>query len=376
MKNIFKISIFVFVTLFVFACESDDKSVAQGVTGPVIETPNTAVLLDETLQDNPAFTVVWSHGDYDVNTSINYTVEMARVSTDFADPVVVSITTDRFYSWTVGELNKNAIEAGLVAGEEGSVEIRIKSSIGIDDVDEFISESSIVTTTPYATDTGGGVPRLYIVGSFSEVSGYGPNWNPSETTPAIAAEDADGTSYEGFVFFNDATANYKFLPTNIDFEGDYGDASGTDGSYTEMLVQEGEGNCGLPAGAAAGYYLVKADLTDDTAITYSVEPANWAVTGNATPNGWPSDTVADHDMTYDPDTKLWTITLALTQQDAPDNGIKFRANDDWALNIGDNDEDGTMEFGGGNMSVPAAGTYLITLDLSNPRAYTYSLTPQ
>jgi hypothetical protein len=31
-----------------------------------------------------------------------------------------------------------------------------------------------------------------------------------------------------------------------------------------------------------------------------------------------------------------------------------------------------MEFGGENLGVETAGTYLITLDLSNPRAYTYS----
>jgi len=77
-------------------------------------------------------------------------------------------------------------------------------------------------------------------------------------------------------------------------------------------------------------------------------------------------------MIYDPVSKTWSVTLDLTAQTAPDNG-KFRANDAWALNIGDNDADGTMEFDGQNIGVDVDGNYTITLDLSNPRAYTYSL---
>jgi hypothetical protein len=43
------------------------------------------------------------------------------------------------------------------------------------------------------------------------------------------------------------------------------------------------------------------------------------------------------------------------------------------LNLGDNDADGNLQFGGANISVPEDGNYTITLDLSNPRAYTHTL---
>ncbi|MEM9548986.1 MAG: SusF/SusE family outer membrane protein [Bacteroidota bacterium] len=50
------------------------------------------------------------------------------------------------------------------------------------------------------------------------------------------------------------------------------------------------------------------------------------IIGSATPMGWDADT----DMTQDPnDTAVWTINIDLT-----DGAVKFRANDDWAINWG------------------------------------------
>jgi hypothetical protein len=57
--------------------------------------------------------------------------------------------------------------------------------------------------------------------------------------------------------------------------------------------------------------------------------------------------------------------------------FKFRANDAWSINFGgDPDEDGSMNYDGPNLSVGAAGTYNVVLDLSDPRQYAYSVTLQ
>ena len=74
-------------------------------------------------------------------------------------------------------------------------------------------------------------------------------------------------------------------------------------------------------------------------------------------------------MTYDAASKTWTLTVDLTAEE-----IKFRANDGWDWNYGDTGADGSLENGGDNIPVPAAGNYTVVLDLSNPRAYTYTLT--
>ena len=50
--------------------------------------------------------------------------------------------------------------------------------------------------------------------------------------------------------------------------------------------------------------------------------------------------------------------------------IKFRFNEDWGNNYGDDGEDGSLEPGGANIAV-TEGTYLITMDLDN---LTYSVT--
>ena len=63
-------------------------------------------------------------------------------------------------------------------------------------------------------------------------------------------------------------------------------------------------------------------------------------------------------MTYDTATKTWTVTLNLNA-----GKIKFRANDAWDLNYGDNDFDGSLEEGGADIPVAAAGNYTITLNL-------------
>lgn len=92
-----------------------------------------------------------------------------------------------------------------------------------------------------------------------------------------------------------------------------------------------------------------------------VEPAErWGIIGDATPTGWGSDT----DMKYDCATRTWSITIALT-----DKEFKFRANDDWPVNLGDNGADGSLEPNGANIKVPAAGTYKVTLDVAK-KTYT------
>jgi hypothetical protein len=55
--------------------------------------------------------------------------------------------------------------------------------------------------------------------------------------------------------------------------------------------------------------------------------------------------------------------------------FKFRANDAWTINLGgDSDADDSMNYDGPNLSVAAAGSYNVVLDLSNPRKYTYTVT--
>ena len=89
-------------------------------------------------------------------------------------------------------------------------------------------------------------------------------------------------------------------------------------------------------------------------LTYSVLKTDWGLIGDATPGGWDADT----NMTYSMDTKTWTLTTDLSV-----GNIKFRANDNWDLNYGDDNFDGSMEQGGTDIPIEEAGNYTIVLNL-------------
>ncbi|AXT53539.1 SusF/SusE family outer membrane protein [Aquimarina sp. BL5] len=400
MKKI-SILLLAFVTVISFnACTDDDQLIFTAQPDPegvsFVNTFSSQYVLTDETASNLAERFVWESPDFGVDTPVTYELQGSITST-FDDIQVLGSTQENNLPITVSRMIEFANSAGLdndpetfttdengdpvldadgepIPNNAGELFVRLRATVGSQGGQEILSDiQPVVVSLPEPVIEEIEFPKLYVVGSFLEASGYGANWTPSENAPAIQARDEEDTQYEGFVFFNDAGANYKFLPSTTSFDGAYGDAGASNGSYSELLLEGGGVDCGLPAGSVAGYYLVKADLTDAANITYSIEPSEWALVGGATPLGWPAGGTEgvpgnDHDMTYDATTQVWTITINLSAGE-----FKFRANDDWALNLGgDAGNDGSMDFNGPNLSVDADGTYLVTLDLSNPRGYSYS----
>jgi len=89
--------------------------------------------------------------------------------------------------------------------------------------------------------------------------------------------------------------------------------------------------------------------------------STWGIVGDSTPNGW-----GGPDIMLKQDGSVLSIFVTLT-----DGLLKFRENNDWTNNYGDDGADGTIEAGGANINV-TAGTYKITLDLANA---TYTIIP-
>ncbi len=185
-------------------------------------------------------------------------------------------------------------------------------------------------------------PLLYCPGSYQ-------GWDPTNTTTVLGSVNSDGV-YEGYLNFPDANAEFKFTPQpNWDFDYGDDDADGVlDIRGANILV------------ADPGYYKVNVDTNT---YLYTIEKTDWGLIGDATPGGWDSDT----DMTYDAETGLFSVALDLNE-----GFIKFRANDDWEINLGDADFDGILEYGGADIAIETAGTYLITLKLGAPD-YTYGV---
>tara|TARA_B000000477_G_scaffold110316_1_gene103721 strand:- start:1390 stop:3267 length:1878 start_codon:yes stop_codon:yes gene_type:complete len=90
--------------------------------------------------------------------------------------------------------------------------------------------------------------------------------------------------------------------------------------------------------------------------------SDWGLVGSATPNGWNGP---DVEM-YQTGSQEFSIYVELGSGE-----LKFRFNEDWGNNFGDNGDDGTLEAGGANIAI-SAGTYFIVMDLSSG---TYSISP-
>ena len=167
---------------------------------------------------------------------------------------------------------------------------------------------------------------------------------------------AKGNSdFEGYVYLD---GDFKLLEAddNLVFDFSKNTAYGISADAGKLDTKGGN------LSAAAGYYLIKADTQK---LTYSTTKTDWGVIGDATPQGWNASTP----MTFDKATNLWTVTVVLDAS----GKFKFRANDAWTLNYGDDGVNGVLEEGGADIPVATSGTYKVTLDLSHSRAYTYTL---
>ncbi|MGL2965063.1 SusE domain-containing protein [Flavobacterium sp. XGLA_31] len=109
-------------------------------------------------------------------------------------------------------------------------------------------------------------------------------------------------------------------------------------------------------------------------ITLTPYPAwpNWGIIGDATPTGWGSDTNMDYDLT----THLYSITIHMTAG----GGYKFRLDDGWSTNFGDDGNDLSLEANGANIPITVTGDYLIVANFSEvatggiePKHYTVTL---
>ncbi len=137
--------------------------------------------------------------------------------------------------------------------------------------------------------------------------------------------------YKGYMYLNQN--GFKFCTEEGWGGTNYGADFSTAGDAANITMSE-----------APGFYQVIVDLNKKE---YKLTPVAIGIIGNATAGGWDSDT----DMTYDVEKRCWTITTDLAEGE-----LKFRANDDWAINWGgalDN-----LTEGGGNIKV-AAGKYTI-----------------
>ena len=191
-------------------------------------------------------------------------------------------------------------------------------------------------------------------------SGYSLNTNDA---------NGNGTAYdELFMADNDVNGAQNEFIFTLNFDGMQSQTYGG----TTFLVHAAIGGSMNPGnfgvnGGWGGLRTTK-NLVNQFAVDLDVlnsslgSQSDWGLVGSATPNGWNGP---DVEM-YQTGPQEFSIYTELVSGE-----LKFRFNEDWGNNFGDNGNDGTLESGGANIPI-SQGTYFIVMDLGSG---TYTISP-
>jgi hypothetical protein len=201
------------------------------------------------------------------------------------------------------------------------------------------------------------------------------NWNIDRRLNKADNDDfSEGAGYMLFTNFGGSVTN--LLPGN---EGsNIAISAASEGIYTVKITWA----------PAAGFAASLTKTGDVTPILFVPDDHEWAITGDATPNGWADDDASndpigvDHDFNYEGKTgNTYTWELASIVLSSP-GAFKFRSEDNWNENLGWGQlalEGDVSDFSddGGNISVAATATYKIVLVTSDEGMnYTATFTKQ
>ncbi|WP_109831167.1 cadherin repeat domain-containing protein [Reichenbachiella versicolor] len=207
------------------------------------------------------------------------------------------------------------------------------------------------------------------------------NWNIDRRIDAEAGFGADN-GYMLFTNFGGVDGDYTNLaPGNVGANMPV-NAAGDGG------VEEAYFTVDITWSAEDGFKVELTKTADYTPAAWSPNDYAWALTGSATPNGWPTADASfeDHDMFYEAamTEHTWTMfdgvsagggTIELTAG----NAFKFRANDKWddALGYDDvtvaGDTGNISKDGDGNFEVGVTKTYEVKL-FTDDEGETYTAT--
>lgn len=246
--------------------------------------------------------------------------------------VAAGSLTNEYASFGLSEANDTEKSGALVANVAGS-----KAIPGlIDEAGPYVFEVNM-ETLEYKVQLA--YENLWTPGDSN-------GWGFGTGTQMLYTKDYD--NYYGYAHLN---GSFKFT---------------TEAGWGGINLGKGENPGELSSNGEAGNLSVEKDAlywshVKLSALTYDLtEITTIGLIGDATPDGWGSSTA----LTPSADFLTWTATVELTAGE-----YKFRANDDWGINLGGSLDELTQD--GANLRLDEAGRYVVTLDLS---ALPYSCT--
>lgn len=352
MKNNIKFFIALCIASMAFAsCKKDmaNTKMTDGVPSTVSLSPADIVLTAATAADTVQ-TISWTAADYGYSAAVKYTVEIAKAGTNFAGAAIVNAGSAKSIKYIGAVLNDLAIGFGISPNSTGTLDIRVKSSLS-DSVFKYSSVAPLTVKT-YQVD----FPALLVKGGNAWVT------PASRTNGFLLTSPNFDTQYEGYINLPNADGwggdALKLVSTSSGIEYGWG------GSSTTMAA----GASGyLWFTPAPNYMKVTADVS---ALTVNFTPVQFNVTGDH--NSW---NTSANPMTYDPTSKKLTATVTF----AAGNKFVFTCNGSYDNSYKVNNDGklifaGPPAWAGNNIPAPGAGTYTVTLDLSQGNgSYTYSI---
>jgi len=279
MKNIsnkLKILSVVFLMFMVSCSETEKITVQEELSPSLLELDINVIELDPAHVDNPAVTLSWSKSTYSIPTAIRYRIELSADEA-FSIPVVGGVASDNAITWSVGQLNGAAREAGLKPFEWATFYARVVSFVGNSQLEV---NSNVVAFEIYP----------FYSYPFTDLFFVGPacasDWNNDNNNPVLfrSASNSDVFSYTGR--FN--SGPLKMLEKRGAWAPQYGENGGA------LSYRPTEDVADPPAindleSQPAGYYTFTANIKN---LTFSVQAydasgasvlSSVGISGSATP---------------------------------------------------------------------------------------------
>lgn len=351
MKNILKFIVVLVGVGLLFSCEKQVKEpvldTTQIVSPNMLAPANGSVF--ELVEANEAeilTTFQWDPASYNLINlqATTYNLQVSFADSNFNTLKTIVSTIETSYAITVGEFNGLLLSLGVPAETTMDVEVRLYSYVdNSTDITDTYSNVLTFTCTPYSGLVS--YPMLWVPGEYQ-------GWAP-DVAPNLFDFNGDGI-YTGYIYFPEDAATFDFKFTSAPNWDDVNYGAGADVGVLD--TDGGAGDLSVPG--PGGYH-------------FSVDPANLSWSGYDLVENWGviGEWLAwetDIDMEYDFENQQLFVTVENIPA-ADNQRFKFRANDDWVINLGANDpDDGFLTQGGGDVAIPDGGTITFYLRFTTP----------
>lgn len=364
MKNIFKLFLIAITAGFIFVACNNDLDTDWATPEPSFKLHDTTLgsnVLYSTMEGNP-FILTW---DNTVNVSSDYTVVISATE-DFASKVQLGTSATNTFKTTIGTLNIAMLQAGLNPYSAQTIYVRIESGNAISNTISFRVTPYPVAVPIITLPTGGTsfvldaqkATQVLTKITWSDYAQYGVDVKYS-----VAMAKKGSATYEEIA----VVTNTK------EFELTHSKAN-------DVVIK-----LGATPNVAAEYDVKVTATTETTGVITKVSaPVTIKITpyesnvplfliGDATAGGWDNST-GNNNMFPLLANKTAPTKYTFTGRFSAGGFKIIKVKGSWDAQYGKGSADGQLstDGGSGNISVPSAGYYKLSIDVAQ---LTYTLEP-